>query len=72
MCNLSQSVKEKGIAIGENIGEKRGIAIGEERGKTIGEASLIKTMYNNGLTPEQISKMTSKSIDDINAILEVE
>ena len=60
MCNLSQGVKEKGIAIGE------------ERGKTIGEASLIKTMYNNGLTPEQISKMTSKSIDDINAILEVE
>ena len=72
MCNLSQSVKEKGIAIGENIGEKRGIAIGEERGKTIGEASVIRTMYNNGLTPEQISKMTSKSIDDINAILEVE
>ena len=60
MCNLSQGVTEKGIAIGE------------ERGKTIGEASLIKTMYNNGLTPEQISKMTSKSIDDINAILEVE
>ncbi len=72
MCNLSQGVKEKGIAIGENIGEKRGIAIGEERGKTIGEASVIRTMYNNGLTPEQISKMTSKSIDDINAILEVE
>lgn len=60
MCNLSQGVKEKGIAIGE------------ERGIAIGEASLIKTMYNNGLTPEQISKMTSKSIDDINAILEVE
>ena len=60
MCNLSQGVKEKGIAIGE------------ERGKTIGEASVIRTMYNNGLTPEQISKMTSKSIDDINAILEVE
>lgn len=60
MCNLSQGVKEKGIAIGE------------ERGKTIGEASVIKTMYNNGLTPEQISKMTSKSIDDINAILAVE
>ncbi len=60
MCNLSQGVKEKGIAIGE------------ERGKTIGEASVIKTMYNNGLTPEQISKMTSKSIDEIKAILAVE
>ena len=60
MCNLSQGVKEKGMTIGE------------KSGKAIGEASLIRTMYNNGMTPEQISKMTSKSIDDINAMLEVE
>lgn len=40
-----------------------------EEGREEGIASLIITMYNNGLTPEQIAKMTSKSIEDINVIL---
>jgi len=64
MCNLSQGVKEKGIAIGESIGEERGI--------TIGEASLIKTMYNNGITIEQIANMTNKNIEDIMNMFKIE
>ena len=60
MCNLSQGVKEKGIAIGE------------ERGITIGEASLIKTMYNNGITIEQIANMTNKNIEYIMNMFKIE
>ncbi len=52
MCNLSQGVKEKGIAIGE--------------------ASLIKTMYNNGITIEQIANMTNKNIEDIMNMFKIE
>ena len=44
MCNLSQGIKEDGIA----IGEARGIAIGEARGRAEGEAShhSRKTYYS--------------------------
>ena len=62
MCNLSQGIKEEGIAIGES----RGIAIGESRGET----KIILTMYRNGLSAEQISAATDKSIEDITSIIE--
>lgn len=62
MCSLSQGIKEEGIAIGES----RGIAIGESRGET----KIILTMYRNGLSAEQISAATDKSIEDITSIIE--
>ena len=69
MCNLSQGIKEEGIAIGES----RGIAIGESRGIAIGESrreiELIKDMRKNGLTLEQISKIAKKDITEIEYIL---
>ena len=58
MCNLSQGIKEDGIAIGET----RGIAIGE--------ASIIFKMHEKGFTPEQISDATDKSVEEINTILQ--
>ena len=66
MCSLSQGIKEEGIAIGEARGESRGIAIGESRGET----KIILTMYRNGLSAEQISAATDKSIEDITSIIE--
>ena len=72
MCNLSQGIKEDGIA----IGEARGIAIGEARGRAEGEATaetkIVLNMHNNGLTPEQIATFTDKSIGDVKAIIEGE
>ena len=69
MCNLSQGIKEDGIA----IGEARGIAIGEARGRAEGEATaetkIVLNMHNNGLTPEQIAAFTNKNIDDVKAII---
>lgn len=62
MCSLSQGIKEEGIAIGEARGESRGIAMGETK--------IILTMYRNGLSAEQISAATDKSIEDITSIIE--
>lgn len=70
MCSLSQGIKEEGIAIGEARGESRGIAIGESRGIAMGETKIILTMYRNGLSAEQISTATDKSIEDITSIIE--
>lgn len=53
MCNLSQGIEEKGIAIG----------------RAEGEAGLIIKMYNNGFTAEQIASATDKDIEEVKAII---
>ena len=57
MCNLSQGVKEEGIAIGRREGYAEG------------EAGLIMIMYKNGLSPEQIASATDKTIEEVKAII---
>ncbi len=57
MCNLSQRIKEDGIAIGEVRGEAKG------------EAKIILTMYKNGLTEEQIAALTNKDLKDVEVII---
>lgn len=61
MCNLSQGVKEEGIAIGRAEGRRAGYAEGE--------AGLIMTMYKNGLSPEQIASATDKTIEEVRTII---
>ncbi len=58
MCNLSQGIREDGIAEGE------------ARGRAEGEARIILTMHKNGLTAEQISAYTDTNIEDVIAIIE--
>ena len=53
MCNLSQGIEEKGIAIGE-AREK---------------AQIILNMYKNGFTAEQIASATDKDIEEVKAII---
>ena len=53
MCNLSQGIKEDGIAIGE-AREK---------------AQIILNMYKNGFTAEQIASATDKDIEEVKAII---
>lgn len=53
MCNLSQGIEEKGIAIG----------------RAEGEAGLIIKMYKNGFTAEQIASATDKDIEEVKAII---
>lgn len=57
MCNLSQGIEEKGIAIGR------------EKGRAEGEAALIMKMYKNGFTVEQISSATDMDIENVKKII---
>ncbi len=54
MCNLSQGIKQDGIAIGEAKAEAR----------------IIITMHNNGFTAEQIVAATNKDVTEVETILE--
>ena len=62
MCNLSQGVKEEGIAIGRREGL--------EEGRREGHAELITKMYKNGLSIEQIASATDKTVEEARAIIE--
>lgn len=62
MCNLSQGVKEEGIAIGRREGL--------EEGRREGHAELITKMYKNGLSIEQIAFATDKTVEEVRAIIE--
>ena len=53
MCNLSEGIEEKGIAIGE----------------ARAEATMIARMYKNGMQPEQIAAVTEKSIVEVRKII---
>ena len=55
MCNLSQGVKEEGIAIG----------------RAEGEAGIILKMYKNGFMVEQIASATDKTIEEVEALLAI-
>ena len=66
MCNLSQGVKEEGIA----IGRREGLEEGRREGYAVGEAGLIMTMYKNGLLPEQIASATDKTVEEIKTIIQ--
>ena len=58
MCNLSQGVKEEGIAIGRREGL--------DEGRREGHAE----MYKNGLSIEQIASATDKTVEEVRAIIE--
>ena len=62
MCNLSQGVKEEGIAIGRREGL--------EDGRREGHAELITKMYKNGLSIELIASATDKTIEEVKTIIE--
>ena len=68
MCNLSQGIREDGIAEGIAIGR----AEGEARGRAESEARIILNMHKNGLTAEQIATYTGTSVDDVIAIIETD
>ena len=73
MCNLSQGIKEAGIAEGKAAGiaegKAAGIAEGKAAGKAEGIAEVITNMHNNGLTLEQIAAATGIDLLKIKAII---
>ena len=57
MCQALREMMKDEIEGAENRAEKRG------------EANLISNMYNNGVTPEQISSMTNVDLDTVKNIV---
>lgn len=62
MCNLSEGIEARGIAIGEKRGEKRGEARGEARGEERGREnermnSIRAIMRNAGVTAEKAMEL---------------
>ena len=57
MCNLSQGIKEAGIAEGM------------EKGMEKGKAEVVLNMHNNGFTLEQIVVATGMTIEEIKAVI---
>ena len=69
MCNLGEGIMEEGIAIGMEkgiaIGETKGISIGKERA----QSELLRSMYKNGFTVEQIAAAIDKDLEEVRAVL---
>ena len=57
MCNLSQGIKEAGIAEGKAVGMAEG------------KAEIITNMHNNGFTLEQIVVATGMDLSKIKDII---
>ena len=66
MCNLSEGIEERAMAIGEARGEARG----EVRGAEKMSINIILNMYNNNFTIEQIALATQTNVDKINKIIQ--
>ena len=66
MCEVVQSIKREGIA----IGEKRGIAIGEERGAQQNRIATAKIGFSMGLELAQIAQLTGLGRDELLALKE--
>ena len=69
MCNLGEGIMEEGIAIGMEkgiaIGETKGISIGKERA----QSELLRSMYKNGFTAEQIAAAIDKDLEEVRVVL---
>ena len=63
MCQALMELMKDEIEDAEKRAEKRGEIRGERRGEKNGgirkESIIVKNMYNNGITPEEISTMTN-------------
>ena len=53
MSNLGEGIREAAFKDGEACGEARG------------KAQLIKTMYNNNVSCEEIARMTNIDLEDV-------
>lgn len=48
----------------------KGKYVEKQEAKVMGEAKIILKMNHSGMSPENISSITGKELDEINAILE--
>ena len=55
----------RGIA----IGKKRGISIGKERGRVEERRSIIKKLFNRGMSNNEIADIMNINLEDVEEIL---
>ena len=73
MCNLSQGIEDRGIALGKAqglaIGKEQGLAIGKEQGITLGKEEQAREsaiqMYQDQIPVEKIARYTGCAIEKI-------
>ena len=65
MSNLGEGIREAAY----RDGFKEGEASGENRGEARKEAQLIKTMYNNDVSCEEIARITEIKIEDVKKVI---
>ena len=59
----------EGRAEGLAEGREEGHAEGREEGREEGKAMIIRCMYSNGISAEEISKMLNMTLEEVNSIL---
>ena len=69
MCQALRELMKDEFEDAEKKAEKRGERRGEKNGGIRKEAIIVKNMYNNGLTPEEISTMTNINLDRVKKIV---
>ena len=60
----------EGYGYGEEVGEERGISIGKERGRVEERRSIIKRLFNRGMSNNEIADIVSISIKEVSKYLE--
>ena len=65
MCQALRELMKDEFEDAEKKAEKRG----EKNGGIRKEAIIVKNMYNNGITPEEISTMTNINLDRVKKIV---
>lgn len=58
-----------GEEVGEERGEKRGISIGKERGRVEERRSIIRKLFNRGMSNNEIADTMNINLEDVEEIL---
>ena len=59
----------EGYGYGEEVGEERGISIGKERGRVEERRSIIKRLFNRGMSNNEIADTMNINLEDVEEIL---
>ena len=70
MCNLSQGVKEEGIAIGHKFGLEQGRREGRQEAIVETTNNVINSMYEKGYTVMEIADVLKMSSEEVRKRLE--
>ena len=58
-----------GEEVSEERGEKRGISIGKERGRVEERRSIIRKLFNRGMSNNEIADTMNINLEDVEEIL---